>query len=332
MKYSFMYDKLKLIRGTSPLYKLNFNVDKKNIFMKRDDLIDFGIGGNKVRLLEYIVFKALKKNVEKLITFGSMHSNHVRITSSIANMLNLDCDIIILKDEAEDNILEGNQMLLDVYGCNVYYCDIKEATQYIDDHLQKQKDKRINYCFIPGGGHTSEGALGYVKAMHEIYTQCKEDSIHIDTIILPTGTGTTQAGIIYGCKLLNLDINVIGISIARSKQRCQKEIKCTLDELNKKFLKQYKIELEDINVVDKYLDHYGNITNSELTIIKKLINTDGIILDPIYNGKAFSVMTTMIQNNEVNKENILYINTGGLPNIFTRNFIERMGKVEYFNN
>ncbi|MFD3157506.1 1-aminocyclopropane-1-carboxylate deaminase/D-cysteine desulfhydrase [Haloimpatiens sp. FM7330] len=332
MEYKFMNNKLNLIKSISPLYMLNLSTGKKNIFIKRDDLIDFGIGGNKVRLLEYIVFEALRNNVKKLITFGSVHSNHIRITSSIAKMFNLDCDVIILKNKNEEKIVEGNQLLLNIYGSNVYYCDIKEARQYIDNHLKKQNNEGIRYCFIPGGGHTAEGALGYVRAMYEIYKQCKDNDINIDTIVVPTGTGTTQAGLIYGCKLLNLNINIIGISIARRRQRCQKEIKYILDKLDKKFIKNYKILLEDVNVVDKYLDDYGEITNLELKTIKKLIDTDGIILDPIYNGKAFSTMVSMIKNDEIEEKNLLYINTGGLPNIFCKDFIERMKKNECSNN
>lgn len=319
--------KIELLKFNTPLYKMNYSIDDINIFIKRDDLMDFGIGGNKVRKLEYILHEPLKSGVEKLITFGSIHSNHVRITASIANYFDLDCDIIILTDKNEKEInIEGNRFLLDFYNANVFYSKLDEAKEYIDNHLEKKN--KGNYFFIPGGAHSIYGALGYVEAMHELIEQTNDN---FDAIFLPTGTGTTQAGLIFGKKLLNLNLDIIGISVARKKERCKRIIKETLTEMNKEFNEKFQYDNKDIIVEDKYLDAYGEINNSIIDIIKSIERSDGILLDPIYNSKAFLGMKKILEKNKDKYKNILYLNTGGLPNIFTEDFIEGIKKYEYIN-
>lgn len=326
-------NKIQLIRNIepTPMYKMKFNLNNKNLFIKREDLIDFGIGGNKVRLLEYIIYDAVQKGAKKLITFGSVHSNHVRITAAAAYLLNLKCDIIILKNDNEFESIEGNRLLLELYKSNVYYCELKNAKEYIDEYLNNQDELGEKYYFIPGGGHNVYGALGYVNCLLEIKEQCEKYKIHLNSIALPTGTGTCQAGLIFASKLLNWDIKIIGFSIARDRKRCNLEIKKILYELNEKFNTSFDFDDDSIIVMDKHLNKYGVMDKLELDTIQKLLKLDGVILDPIYNGKAFTALANM-EVPDILGNNILYINTGGLPNIFTEGFKKEIAQYEYYYN
>jgi 1-aminocyclopropane-1-carboxylate deaminase/D-cysteine desulfhydrase-like pyridoxal-dependent ACC family enzyme len=294
--------------------------------MKRDDLIGFYFGGNKVRIYEYIMSEVIKKDVEKLITFGSIHSNHVRITAAIAAHFNLDCDIIVLIEDGQDiPQLEGNSLLLEFIGVNIYFCKIQKAKEYIDDYLEYQKNKGIKYFFVPGGGHLPIGALGYVDALYEIQTQCKQQNIKIDAIFTPTGTGTTQAGLIYGKKLLKFSVDIVGVTVARNIMRCKEEIINMLDALND--LTGYSITFEssDINILDNGSKKYGLIDEEIIEIMRKVTKSDSVLLDPIYNAKSFLVMEKILKNSNDYK-NVIYLNTGGSPNIFTDKVCRQVGR------
>lgn len=320
-------EKINLFNFQTPLQQMNLRINNKNLFMKRDDLINFYFGGNKVRKYEYILREILEKKIEKIITFGSIHSNHVGITAAVAAHFNLECDIIILLDRNDKNIAlenqhEGNSSLLGLFNTNRYYCYRDEAYNYISNHLELQQKQKKDYYFVPGGGHTALGALGYIDALKEIVEQCKNNNIEVDAIFLPTGTGTTQAGLIYGKKLLNFSGNIFGITVARSASRCKHEIFNILNELNRILDSTIQFTTEDIVVLEDYMKPYGQIDNEIIGTIKELAASDAVLLDPIYNGKAFAAMKKMlIQNQFEEYRNILYLNTGGLPNIFIKKFL-----------
>lgn len=311
--------KVKLIKAETLIYKMSFFAGNKEIFIKRDDLIDFGIGGNKVRKLEYIMDDVVNSGAEKVITFGSLYSNHIRITASVADYMGYDCDVIILTDkEADKDQIEGNILLSLFHNANIYYCAIEEAKGFIDKHLNNQEKEGINYFFIPGGGHSPKAALGYVDAAKEINKQLVEmNETGIDAVFLPTGTGTTQAGLIYGFKQLNVPTKVMGISVSRSKSRCIREIKETLDGINAINYTNYMFNDDDIWVMETN-EPYGSLSEDVYDIIQAVFSSDGLILDPIYNAQAFKIMMKVLNEDTSNIYNkVLYINTGGLPNFFT---------------
>ena len=313
--------KFKLINGVSPLVKLNYKIGKTSIFMKRDDLLDFYFGGNKVRLYEYIMQEVKSKNVEKLITFGSIHSNHVRVTAAVAAYCNIDCDLIIIKEKENGNLnIEGNSLLMSFLNVNIYECYSDEAREYIDKHLENQEKKNINYFFVPGGGHLPIAAMGYVDALEEIIDQSEILNVEMDAIFTPTGTGTTQAGLIYGKKTLGFNGDIIGVTVARDPDKCKYEITKMLEGLNLILEKDVHFgATEDIKVIDNCGKRYGIIDNDIIQIMREIAVSEGILLDPIYNAKSFWVMQEMILKKELQEyKNVLYLNTGGSPNIFTQ--------------
>lgn len=318
-----MVNKIKLIRHATPITKLAAPFSGSTVYMKREDLIDFGIGGSKVRKLEYIFYEVLEKQADKIITIGSEHSNHARITAAVAQHFHIACDIIIISDNPERK-KEGNQLLLDFYQAKVQYCTRKDATDYIDHYLDSQTQAGINYYFIPGGAHTPAGALGYADAMKEMFMQCLQENIKIDAIFLPTGTGSTQAGLLYGAKQLQLPVKIVGVSVARKTAQCITNIQTVFDSLVKKRRDSFSIQKEDIHVIDQAVAGYGEISADVYSTMQAVSCSAGIVLDPVYNAKAFAGMKKYLADSKEKFRNVLYINTGGIPSVFTTPFKNRM--------
>lgn len=306
--------KYQLAHNTSSLYRLNYSINDTHIYMKRDDILDFAFGGNKVRLFEYIIPMIIEKRATKIITFGSIHSNHIRVAAAVASILGIECDLIVLRNGNEE-VAKGNGCLIHKYGANIVYCNTKDAHQFIDDYLKNQNLRNINYFWIPGGAHISEAIFGYVEAAEEILEQSKALNIKIDGIFMPCGTGTSQAGMLYG---VEDKIPVYGISVARSVERCKEEILNLLVNVDKN---EQKLEKDNrwekyIRVIDNNIMYGMQISGDKANVASELVKTDGIILDPIYNEKTFCRMVQYLKEHKRFK-NVIYINTGGTPNTFS---------------
>lgn len=297
--------KIHLIHQETCIQKLRKAYYGTNVYVKRDDLIDFGFGGNKVRMAEYIGAVARDRNCTKIITFGSVHSNHVRVMGCLCNYLDIDCDLIILRDSEKSTIGGNYRLLQQLKGINLEYCSTNEAHDFIDSYLAKQDKEGVNYLWVPGGGHMVEATFGYRDAATEILRQQNLLDVHFDAVFLPCGTGTTQAGLIMGFK--DLGIEVIGLTVARSVSRCISEINSLLQ----------LADCQDTRWGGQVLPSnipYGQTTQAVIETTTTLAQRDGLFLDPVYNAKSFWGMTEYLKNNHYN--NVLYLNTGGTPNIF----------------
>lgn len=306
-------DKLNFVKGITPLQKLNFHVGNTEIYMKRDDLIGFAGGGNKVRLFEYIAAEIKKCKAEKIVTFGSVHSNHVRVAAVVAAYLNIDCDLIILTDETSlKKQYTPNLRLVAYYPCvHVEYCPIEKAHDFIDVYLTKQKDAGINTYWIPGGGHLAIAVQGYVDAGREIVSQLDNLGVVAEAAFVPCGTGTTQAGLISS---MYNRMSVYGITVARSVERCRKEIGSLIMDANS----AKDIDMVNINSLIHILPNqivYGKKDKQIDETIKALIESDGVFLDPVYNAKSFRQMINFLEEHTEIKTAV-YVNTGGYQNLF----------------
>lgn len=298
-------NKIQLIHQETCIQKLRGTYSGTNVYVKRDDLIDYAFGGNKVRMAEYIGAVAQERQCTKIITFGSVHSNHVRVMGCLCNYLGIDCDLIILRD-SEEAIIGGNYKLLQqLKGIHLEYCNTDEAHDFIDSYQAKQESEGINYLWVPGGGHMVEAAYGYRDAANEILRQQKALGVHFDAVFLPCGTGTTQAGLIMGLK--DSDIDVIGLTVARPVERCKSVITNMLQKTVN------TPEEWNVNVLESKIP-YGQTSEEVNETTKALAQKDGLFLDPVYNAKSFWGMTEYLKDNHY--KNVLYLNTGGTPNIF----------------
>ncbi|MBS4538824.1 pyridoxal-phosphate dependent enzyme [Clostridium sp. D2Q-11] len=308
--------KVQLVVGKTPLYKLNSKYNN-DIYIKRDDMTGLAFGGNKARKLEFFMGQVLENSYDYIVTYGSIHSNHCIMTAAAASILDIPCLLILAQlDDASHN---HNNFLHHLFNAEVAWTKKDQVNNTIEYHMKRLRDKGKNPYFIPGGGHGNCGVQGYVEAYNEIEEQKKELNISFDYIFLASGTGTTQAGLIIGNHFTgNETEKIIGISIARNELRGKEEIFKSIKAYNEEFALTNFIDKKKINFIDDYIcGGYGDFNDGILKVIKEISMKDGIILDPVYTGKAFWGMLKYLGQYDIKKKKILFIHTGGIPLVFS---------------
>ena len=309
-------NKIDLCTLPTPLQQIS-EINSNNLYIKRDDMTDLVLGGNKARKLEYFMQDAVDKNSDYIVTYGSVHSNHCRITAAAASKLGLPCLLILSKPKNKPSY-NGNYFLYDLLDAEVHYVENNDVSKTIDQQLELLKEKGNNPYFIYGGGHGNLGTQAYIDAYQEIEVQKEKLNIEFEYIFLASGTGTTQAGLIIGREMLNNKEKIIGISVARNKDRGTKVIKESINNYSKEYDKMLNINKREIIFLDRYIGkRYADLYPEIKDTIKAVAKKDAILLDPVYTGKAFYGMKDYLINNNISNKNVLFIHTGGTPILFS---------------
>ena len=290
-----------------------------NIWIKRDDCTGLAGGGNKTRKLEFVMADALHKKADVIITQGATQSNHARQTAAIAAKLNLGC-YILLEDRTrnkEHNYNNNGNVLLDhLFGAKVErFADgtnMQQEMQHLAAKLIKQ-GKYKNPYIIPSGASDGIGALGYANAACEIVSQANNMDLKIDHIITATGSAGTQAGLVVGLIATNANIPVLGIGVRVAKKQQQANVRNCTTKLAKLIKLKEEIPTEAIKTNCDYIGSgYGIPHESTLVAIKLLAKTEGILLDPVYSGKAMAGLIDLVKKGFFSDcKNIIFIHTGG---------------------
>ena len=312
--------------GTTPIEKLsNFSkeLDGPNIFIKRDDLLGLTAGGNKTRKLEFLVAEALSVGADTLITCGAVQSNHCRLTLSAAVKEGLKCRLVLEERVADSYNPEasGNNFLFRLLGVEKIKVvpggsDMMKEMQNVADELIAESRKPY---IIPGGGSTPLGALGYVACAEEILAQAFEKGINFDCVVCASGSAGTHAGLITGFCGNNSLIPIIGINVSRTKEDQEKLVydlvQKTVDYIGIKS----KISKDAVVCYDEYVGPGYSLPTSEMAeAVRMLAGTEGILLDPVYTGKAMAGLIGLIRKGGVFKknDNVLFVHTGGSPALY----------------
>lgn len=311
-------NKLSLANLPTPIEKLDHLSQKlnKNIYVKRDDLTDIVASGNKIRKLEYSVAEALNQGADTLITCGGLQSNHARATAAIAARLHLK-SVLLLRKEKGNNEVNGNCFLDYLLGADVrikeFYDFQKHKEEYLEELKAEYEQNGYHPYVIPMGASNGIGTLGYVDAYQEILDYEDKNNITFDTIICAVGSGGTYAGLYIANELKQKHKDIIGINVCDNEDYFKNEIHhIILDTLP--LLKVDKIDESHIHIIDGYVGKgYAQSQKVELDEIKKLAILEGIILDPVYTGKAYFGLLHEIEKGTFDRaENILFIHTGGI--------------------
>lgn len=316
--------RLVLANLPTPLEKLN-NINNQfndiTIFMKRDDLTGHCFGGNKERKLEFIMADALIKKATVVVTVGALQSNHCRMTTAIANKLHLKSELILIENDASKK--GGNYFLDKLMGAKIHTVKVNEVGSKIEEVMKYLRDTGEVPYFIEGGGHNALGAIGYVYAINELKNQTEKMGISSDYLVLPTGTGTTQAGLVLGAGLFKYDIKIIGISVAREKGRCFQEITNIIKDTEEFLNIESTNYHQQVKVYDEYIGKgYGSPTEESTKMLNVMAEEEGLIIDPVYNAKAIAGMFDLISKKRLSG-NVLYLNTGGGPALFTGEYLNQ---------
>ena len=313
------YKKLSLGFSPTPIHELT-NLSKLfegyRLFIKRDDNNGLGTGGNKIRKLEYLLQDARDKGADTVITAGAQQSNHCRLTAAACAKVGLKCHLLLGGEKP--NVYNGNLLLSHLFGAKIRFTGNNRKGEDIPETVEELKNKGNKPYMVPYGGSNEIGALGYTNAVLEIKNQVEEMDVSIDYIIFASSSGGTQAGLIAGCEIYQLGSKVLGISIDKEETNVQ-----MLDDIINKLvldvLKLHHYEKSnkacDINLIRDYdKAGYGVITENEKKAIKLLAATEGILLDPVYTGRAFYGMMNLMETKRLKQgSNILFLHTGGIP-------------------
>lgn len=311
--------------GVTPLEKLeNFSkaLGGPNIYIKRDDLLGLTAGGNKTRKLEFLMADALAKGADTILTCGAVQSNHCRLTLAAAVKEGLKCQLILEERVANsyDPRASGNNFLFKLLGVEKTYVvpggsDMLEELEKLASKLKKEGKKPY---IVPGGGSNPIGATGYVACAEEIMAQLFDKNIKIDRMVVPSGSAGTHAGIIAGMTGINANIPITGISVKRSAEDQANAVWELAKETAERVGVKEKISKELVQVLDKYVGPgYSLPTNEMVEAVQLLARTEGILLDPVYTGKAMSGLVGMIREGKLTKgQNVLFLHTGGSPALY----------------
>ena len=302
----------------TPFYKLESISAKygKNIWIKRDDMCVVALGGNKVRKLEFLLADAKAQGCDTVFTTGGAQSNHAMLTAACAARLGMKCILILKKRGVTEH--KGNLVLDDIYGADVRfmntdsYDDIYAEMHRVGEELAKEGHKSY---YIPVGGSNPLGAVGYVNGVREFTVQALAAGIRVGHIVSATGSGGTTAGLLLGAKLFQPGVKVTGIGVDNDPFE---EIVPDLAAKAADILEcSFEREQDDFEMVYHVGQGYA-IPNAEDTpYIEELARMEGILLDPVYTGKAWAGMLKLLKDGYFGDEdNIVFVHTGGAAALF----------------
>ncbi|HHG8772345.1 TPA: D-cysteine desulfhydrase [Raoultella planticola] len=314
------FPRLELIGAPTPLEYLPRLSDHlgREIFIKRDDVTPLAMGGNKLRKLEFLAADALREGADTLITAGAIQSNHVRQTAAVAAKLGLHCVALLenpIGTRAENYLTNGNRLLLDLFNTQVEMCDaLSNPDAQLEELATRIEAQGYRPYVIPVGGSSALGALGYVESALEIAQQC-EGAVALSSVVVASGSAGTHAGLAVGLEQLMPQTDLIGVTVSRK----------VADQLPKVVALQQAVanslELQanaGIQLWDDYFaPGYGTPNDEGMEAVKLLAQLEGILLDPVYTGKAMAGLIDGIQQKRFKDEGpILFIHTGGAPALF----------------
>lgn len=287
-----------------------------NIWIKRDDQTGTEVSGNKVRKLEFSVKEALDKGCDYLITCGGVQSNHARATAAVAAKLGLGC-LLVLRG-TENQIPEGNLFLDKMFGTEIKFITPDEYKNSRTEIMKEEADNLLKLghkaYIIPEGASNGIGSIGYVNTYSEILDQEKSMGIEFDAIAVAVGSGGTYAGLVYGDEMNGCKKDIIGFNIAATSDEFKVIVKNLLKEIEGYTGIESELDEEDLMIIDGYPGlGYALSQKHEVEFIRHFSSSEGIVLDPVYTGKAmYGLFSELKKGNLKDYSNILFIHTGGL--------------------
>jgi D-cysteine desulfhydrase len=320
MPASTLPPRLPLALTPTPILRLErlskrFGVE---ICVKRDDLTGLLETGNKIRKLEYLVGEALSQGADTLITCGTLQSNCCRAVAAVAARFGLKA-ILVFKGTKPD-IPDGNHLLATLLGAESVYCSEAEfeTVGEIFDRLVREVEARGGKPYvIPESGATEVGALGYLACAQELVEQISHGAPSFDSVLITAFSGGSQAGLLMGKELFGLSAEIVGIPIAYDAARVQEYVAATI----RKAADRFELNLappKTIHLLDGYQGlGRGMVQEDELATIVSLAREEGILLDPVYTGKAFfGLIDCLSRDRKQFGSRVCFIHTGGIFSLF----------------
>ncbi|MBB5214686.1 D-cysteine desulfhydrase family protein [Parapusillimonas granuli] len=302
-----------------PNLSSTFGVD---LSVKRDDLTGLAFGGNKIRQLEYYFGEAKTQGATLVLITGAVQSNYVRATAAVAARAGMrfhaQLEERVQGMETESYRKSGNILLNLLYDAKIsHYPDGDDeagadaALRDIAADYRRQGETPYIIPLTPDS--PSLGSVGYLHAAEELLSQCPS----ADHFVLASGSGQTQAGLLFGLRMLGSDARVTGICVRRAANEQRKRVASHCRGLAEILRVESPVSSADIVVDDIALGSYGRAEAHVLNAIELAARSDGLILDPVYTGKAFAGLLALLGDGTVARgDNVVFIHTGGTPALF----------------
>jgi D-cysteine desulfhydrase family pyridoxal phosphate-dependent enzyme len=282
------------------------------VWVKRDDHTGLAFGGNKTRKLEYLIAEAESHGAGMVLTRGAVQSNHCRQTAAAAARAQLGCQLVLAGHPPQHTT--GNTLLDHLLGAKIIWSEDDDPQVRLEQAFEQAWEAGARPYMIPYGGSSPLGVVGYVQAMREL----AEQDLNFDHMLLASSSGGTQAGLLVGARMVGYQGQITGISVDLPAQPLQEHIADLASQtadllgLNQQFV------VEDVSIDDAYLgDGYGIMGEVELEAVKALAEHEGLMLDPVYTGRAMAGLIGQVRTGEITPdERVLFWHTGGTPALF----------------
>lgn len=292
------------------------------LWVKRDDQTGVALGGNKTRKLEYVLAEAQANGARTLITVGGIQSNHCRQTAALAARLGMEC-ILVLSGEPSD-IPNGNLLLDQLFGAEIIWTTRSDRDQTLQSVFEQAWTDGKRPFLIPLGASTATGAIAYYTAFQEFLSQ----QTAMDWIAVASSSAGTQAGLVLGARASGWQGQILGISIDHPAAELQENVAKIATEAASRLNMDITISTGEVLVNDGYLgDGYAVMGDPEIEAIQLFAKTEGLLLDPVYTGRAAAGMIDLIRKGFFKeKDRVLFWHTGGSPALFAEPYASGLAR------
>ncbi len=299
-----------------PLPNLSARLGGPTLWVKRDDQTGLATGGNKTRKLEFLVADALQQRADTLITVGAPQSNHARQTAAAAAKAGMKSALVLRGIPPADRT--GNILLDDLVGAEVFWAGTRSLDEVAAEVAEELTTRGQRPYVIPLGGSNPIGAAGYAAAMLEFVEQARAGDLHFDAIVFATSSGGTQSGLVLGAKLSGYTDRVLGISVDHKADYLVPLLVDLANATAQHIGATFTFSAQDFDVNDHYLGGgYAVMGEPEREAIQLCAQTEGLLVDPVYTGRALAGLIDLIRAKEfTSKQNVLFWHTGGMPALF----------------
>jgi D-cysteine desulfhydrase family pyridoxal phosphate-dependent enzyme len=299
------------------LPRLSAALDGPRLFVKRDDQTGLAFGGNKTRKLEFLVAEAQEQGAKMLISAGAIQSNHCRQTAAAAAKFGFECVLVLTGQLPEKP--SANLLMDELFGAKIVnVADRADRDRLLQETFDKAASDGKKPYLVPYGGSSTTGAMGYTFAMEELMKQ----KVPTDWIVFGTSSGGTHAGLVLGQKVFGFQGKVFGISIDESEEWLKAHVSALASDASERLGERIDFTAEDVLATDKYCQAgYGVLTDAEREAVRLFASTEGLLLDPVYTGRAAAGLIDLIRKGFFKKdETILFWHTGGQPAMFAEKY------------
>jgi D-cysteine desulfhydrase family pyridoxal phosphate-dependent enzyme len=297
------------------------------ILLKRDDLTGLALGGNKARKLEFLIAEAMQQHATVVVTTGAVQSNHARMTAAAARAAGLDAVLVLTANGADPPPFQGNLLLDRLFGATIHFVppaadpllatsDAEEAK--VAEVVEDLRARGYRPYVIPVGGSSAVGVLGYLSGSGELIEQLRFAKERPVRLYFASGSRGTQAGLTLGAKVCDAPYEVYGVAVSGGEPWKRERALRIANEAAALVELPTRITAEDLRTDQRHIGAgYGIPTDECLEAIRLVAQHEGVLLDPVYTGKAMAALIHHVRSSELDPgSSIVFLHTGGVPALF----------------